>query len=751
MSRWLKSVNTILEKLDDRVETAVIEGKQNESDEGGSSYDDDDEDYSDDDDDAAEYDDDNNNNANNDDDNDLEEIVFSNNNEKQENNGTEPQRQHLGDGVVKEGLSPMKDKQGSGDTNLKTEVLPSNIVQAKEKSEETEKVNKSLNVTPSKATIGKELASFSETKQPESDPSRSIPNPPRSADHQNQQRRMVALRSQTSNASIASQQQQQQQQPNSNTAVPQQEFQRLLKQNAMLKSQLEVAQTELLAQNKELEDAALRITEERQMADDERQELLDEHEDALRNLRSSYETRLFEEKQVLEKVIEDLRLSLATEAKMRAKEGGDMTQDLGDAIFRERQALLKVDQLEKEKIALEQNNAKLKSTEGTLRDEIKRLGGALQTAIERERLAEERLDVANDAHQRAIAHRQAREAELEITVAELGAALAERNYPNNTANSYVSDGNMAEAQKQESYRKKYDLAMEELESCKALHKMANLKCEALQKELLLLSRERTDEAAKLREQERQYDEKVEQLTSKMSRLEASLREYKAKAMMVHDSSFDATGAVTSPPESGGGPVPVNSNNNNESSNIRHLKRDLDQARRHISSLSDQLLRQKGQTESAKAEVLALRGRLHSATLRAETAEQQQLAGASNTVDRILDLEGGNAYDIRQRQRRRIKTRGGAVTMRSALGLKQSYSSDHPLAQTVDALDVWMLETGVILKNEPMARLALLVYFLIVHLWCFGLVFFHAVESEHADLGSLTARRPEMHSVGQDHS
>ena len=88
-------------------------------------------------------------------------------------------------------------------------------------------------------------------------------------------------------------------------------------------------------------------------------------------------------------------------------------------------------------------------------------------------------------------------------------------------------------------------------------------------------------------------------------------------------------------------------------------------------------------------------------------------------------------------------------MRSALGIRASSSPlTMQIVQTVDALDLWILETGLILKQEPLARLGLLAYAIILHLWCFGLVVFHTVQAEHGDLDALTAHRivPSAHSV-----
>ena len=58
------------------------------------------------------------------------------------------------------------------------------------------------------------------------------------------------------------------------------------------------------------------------------------------------------------------------------------------------------------------------------------------------------------------------------------------------------------------------------------------------------------------------------------------------------------------------------------------------------------------------------------------------------------------------------------------------------AMTLDALDSWMLETGSFFRHEPLARLAFMLYLIILHLWSFALVMFHMAEEPHADFGSL---------------
>ena len=492
----------------------------------------------------------------------------------------------------------------------------------------------------------------------------------------------------------------------------QQEIQLLTKQNAALQAQLETCQAELNAQNEELLRAADRIDEDRQMADEERDELIDEHDEALRNLKASYEASLAHQKENFEGQIDALQKQLATEAHMRAKEGGDMTEELAGAVERERQALEKVDELHQEKNLLEQNNKELKSLEETLLEEVKSLKETAQASADRERLMEEKLDAANEMHQRALSHRQTRESELERTVAELGAALALKESKNNRS---VVDSAMARAAEAGSgIQKKYGALVDELDGTKAQLSQATQRCDALQSELELISRERTEEASILQEKEREHDRRVEQMTAKMSQLEASLREYKS-----FNGDLASVKSSAKSIKEASGKAQIASNGEI----IGQLSRDLENSRRQIASLSDQLLRQQGLTESATSEVLALRGRLQSATSRAEAAE------ASFNHVGMYELEsGGVGYGANPGQKR--VRRGGqhrGRSIRSALGLRVMENSNlEQVAQTVDAIDLWMLQTGVILKHEPLARIALIFYFTLVHLWCFGLVFFHAV-------------------------
>ncbi|KAL7566923.1 hypothetical protein ACA910_008646 [Epithemia clementina (nom. ined.)] len=738
MSRWLKSVNTMLEKLDDRAGTAAgdasnllldadgvalsgltnrfLSNTQSENEDGSYLDDDDDDGDGDDVDDDEFYDNES----------DMDNIKRSSRESgdelEDEGDGIQPDRSG-----EKKWDPPPDEAQPIQRSEVEASSEPESISTAKNnKSEPFSSVD--FDVVPATEKAAAPVSSDVSSKIA-SNTSVEVPPPP-SSQH--------ATSNRASNNSVKFLPPPPSSQSSSSTKTAarpanrlelqkaQQEVLRLTKLNASLQAQLEASQAELSAQNEELLRAAERIDEDRQLADEEREELLDEHEEALRNLKASYEASLTHQKDTYEKQLEDIRKQLATEAQMRAKEGGDMTEELGECIERERQALRKADQLEQEKAQLELVNGQLSEQGETLREEVKRLKEAAQASADRERQMEERLDAANEMHQRALSHRQAREAELERNVAELGAALALRESGNSRS---VTDHAIArmDAGNGSHFDNKYDLIVEELESTKAQLNLSNQKCDALQKELQLISLERTEEASVAQLQEREHNAKVEQLALKIAQLEATLREYKAVSGDLNLGSSSILSEQENPGQNG--------------ESVAQLTRDLENSRRHIASLSDQLLRQQGLTESAKSEVLALRGRLQSATSRAEAAEA---AGSNGGMYELESGGVGYATNLRQRRVRRSGPQLGR-TMRSALGLRTVENSNlEPVAQTVDAVDLWMLQTGVILKHEPLARIGLLFYFTLIHFWCFGLIFFHAVESEHGDLGALT-------SIGKIHA
>ena len=171
--------------------------------------------------------------------------------------------------------------------------------------------------------------------------------------------------------------------------------------------------------------------------------------------------------------------------------------------------------------------------------------------------------------------------------------------------------------------------------------------------------------------------------------------------------------------------------------LQNLTQELDETRRRVAYLSEELLRQQNLAETSKSEVLALKGRLQVATARAEAAEQRTAAE---------DVEVGRRQ---HRRRRGGGARYGHLTtrpMRTALGLAAPRNQRQTtLATTMDSFDTWLMETENILRHEPLARVGLVLYATLLHVWCFGLVIFHTIESEHGDVGQLAdhSRLPHL--------
>jgi DNA repair exonuclease SbcCD ATPase subunit len=501
------------------------------------------------------------------------------------------------------------------------------------------------------------------------------------------------------------------------------EVQRLSKLSSTLQAQLEASQAEIQAQQDELQRAADTMQEERDRLQEEQEDLLDENEDEVQKLKDQYETQIKEQKEMYLNQLEELQARVQQEETKRMQEGGDMTEELEDALARERDALKRLDEIQTDKKALEAVQVELEAQQESLQSKVETLSSASVTATQREGEAEEKLDAALEAHKRQLHQRQTREAELERTVAELGAALTlAQQQRDSTTSGRNARALVGEETAEVSYKDQYEVAAEELETVKTQLSLATQRSEFLQQELHDVSNERVAEAAALNEGQREHDDKVAELSAQVSRLEGSLRELKQ-----NDDAGGSSADETSEPAS-------------ENDRVRQLTRDMDRSKRQIASLSDQLIRQQGSTEVAKSEILALKGRLQSANSRADAAEKSD--------EKVYEMEGGGVTYTASKLRRRVKggQRGRSNqlqtrSVRSALGMRLNEGNGmDQVALTVDALDSWMLDTGSIMRHEPLARVAFAAYLTMLHLWCFVLVFFHAIASEHGDLGKITASR-----------
>lgn len=699
MSRWLKSVNTILEKLDDTVETVrddavarrFLVGQSDDDDEEDSnSYEDeeDEEEYYEDEDEY--YDDED---AANDEQvtetvdtitekNDTESIPDQQRNET----SNEPSiHQNEGDDFADDGEEDEED------------VNPNELFFTPQSTLKTAQSRKELRKTSMKDPL-------EQASPPSLVPQRITvtPKPPSAPLSSDSRSRKVP--------------------PLPRTNKKTNELQLVVQKNAQLQAQLDTAHAELEAQQRELEQAAQRMQQERERAEDDREDLIDEHEEVLQQTKHQYESEIQSLKETYEGQMQELRSQLERESHMRRQEGGDMTKELDDSIQRERDALQRASALDIEKQLLQSKMTKLETHAQALQSRIESLHDSCRAAEERERNAEESLDNALRTHQRQVAQRETRIAELEHTVAELSATMAASN-SSATITSHLASNSVGERITEPvSYKKEYDIVAEELESTKTQLGLMTQRTVALETELKALSHEREIETTAAQERQQEMEEEISMLKDQINRLEGSLRESR------QTDDFIEAAASKYPNED--------------------TLRELETARKNIAALSDQLMRQQALSESSKSEILALRGRLQSATARANAAENALAsAGSPHTEDQLYEIEGGNVTYDGSKTRRRIKTRRGRITatsgksIRSAFGIRNVPGTRmDQIAMTIDAFDSWMMETGNILKQEPFVRAGFAVYLILLHFWCFFLVASHTIEAEHGDLGTLTGRQ-----------
>lgn len=510
---------------------------------------------------------------------------------------------------------------------------------------------------------------------------------------------------------------------NSNNAAlkrAQQEIARLQKLHAAAVSRATAAEQEIVAQHAELENAAARLQSDRERHADELEDADEEHQEELDGQKVLYEQRLQQLADDYEARLAEATQQIKAVQSARQQEGGDLAMELQQVLDREHEALAQIDELTQKVETLETRRAELERQNETWQTQVATLEEGLRETTARERQVEGQMDTLKQSHQRQLTQRQERETALEQNVAQLSAALAQHKEQFDvTAAMELSRAHDEQAE----YKGKWQEVSEELVTVKGQLDWANQRCEALQSELQAVSDDRLAEAAHAQTLQQNYDAQVARLQADLQRLES-----KHAAVVAMDRSKNSNGAMDAKlPKAG----------------VMADESALQASKQQVQSLSDQLVRQSNLLESSKSEVLALKGRLQAALNRAETAEQEAQATAGhnggNDLERGVWSSSGGAASSRPLNARRRK-RGGR-TMRTALGIRASGSPlTRQVVQTVDALDLWMLETGLVLKQEPLARLGLLAYAVILHMWCFGLVMFHTVESEHGDLGSLTSRR-----------
>ena len=488
------------------------------------------------------------------------------------------------------------------------------------------------------------------------------------------------------------------------------EIKKLQNKIKTLDAKLDTANAEIAAQSEELQSAAGLMEKERKKAKEEREYLLDDHDEELDELKKSHGEAMDNLRKEYKRQVAELKEQLQKEEHQRKQEDEDWTKEVADAAERERNIRTQVNEVKLEKATLQSTVSKLEREQESLKTKLESAIESAKAAEEQKHNAEDKLDDAMTLHARQMTQRQHREAELETTVSELGAALTEvqKKFQSHlqTPTAKVDEGVF--------YKEKYEGAAEELETVKVQLKMEIQRRGALQQEVSEISMEREEEALSNQTRQREYDENVACLENTIAKLQKmSLREQTAGRNSTHHEQ-ESTGQAT------------------------QLSQELKQSKAEIARLSEQLMRHQGLSESSKAEILALKGRLRVATSRADEAEKSLSSGPSST-GRMYDMEGGAT--TRRRIKGGARARIGSTSVRSIRSaLKLNPGRTNPfmeqVAVTVDGIDSFMVDTGSFMRHEPLARLGFVLYLMTLHLWTFALIAFHTTETPHADFGSL---------------
>jgi len=625
------------------------------------------------------------NNNNDDGDND------DNSNEKDGGSGNEPDQ-----------AAPATDRDGGGASSSSSEQQQRQQQQQQQQQEEP-KSRFSLSKIVKDATSKAALSAASAAS-------------PSSSLHRQQQQSSVPSAPGSGGRKPASDAQQQQQQ--------QKEVRTLRRTVVALNRQLEAAESEIAAQRSELERAADRLDRDAARFKVECDKIRALHAAETKSTQKRHDDAVRYAKERSDRQVQELRDQLRSLEERRKTEGGDWNKELEDALQREREAIAARSGLEDEKATLLSQISTLQVQQEVLGNRLESLTETADNAFAREREAENRLDEALSAHARQIGQRQARESELERTIAELGRALVQAR---NSASVSSSSSNDAGG----------PLGAAEIEISELKHELEGLRSQlsqelqtskTLREELVDLSREREEETSLAQARQKRYDRKVADLSHAVARLKSELRDAQSSSSRRN---------VTS----GGGAK------NNAGGD------DDDGLSRRVKELSEEVLRQREKLSSSNSEVSALKSRLSAAldrAMKAESSLEEWMESGSREATSVSDTgieisAGAGAAAFSGATRRRGGGRKGRVkatttpTMRSALRLDAATQGEgtERIGKSLDLLDRVLLESGKFLRYNPLARLLFIAYLTVLHLWTFLLLFVHAhgFESVHGDFGS----------------
>jgi hypothetical protein len=507
--------------------------------------------------------------------------------------------------------------------------------------------------------------------------------------------------------------QQLQRQSSEQTREAQKEARLLRRHVVSLNSQLEKAEAELQAQRIELERAGELMEQDRNKNRTLREQEQARQTEEVKKLKASHEAAIKDMKQRYDQQTEELRRQLKDLENRRMQEGGDWNKELAEAMQREQEMTHKCAFLEDEKLTLLNHITTLQSQQEALGSRVESLMQTTDLAMERERDAEQRLDETLSLHARQITQRQTREAELERTITELGAALVQARNDAKSAN-----GQSTTALKDSYQSSLVESLQQEIENLNTQLTTDGQRCKTLQTEVDELTRERLQEASSNTRRIHEYDRRINEMTQTITQLTSELNE--AKRM--------------------------------RESSIHPLQSRMDQAdEMQIQSLSEEVIRLREKQRHANSEISTLKSRLQTANDRVskfETLEHDRREFATSSYD-IEDGPVSGSSEVRRRGGK--KQQAKYLPMRSALRLEGSYENQRvSIGKALDGIDAFLVSSGKVLRFNPAVRLLFIMYLLLLHLWTFLLIVIHAhgFEAVHGDFGAGSSTAHGPHALMQ---
>eukprot|EP00980_Cylindrotheca_fusiformis_P017617 scaffold5517_cov135-Cylindrotheca_fusiformis.AAC.47 len=502
-----------------------------------------------------------------------------------------------------------------------------------------------------------------------------------------------------------------------------------------LNSQLEAAESELQAQRKELEYAAHQMEKDRLRTKEAKESAKKSHNQELLALKAQHEEAMKEQQRRFEDQLQAYRNQLAEIESQRKQEDGNWSKEMTSIIDRE-QEMSKRD----EKVTLLSQISTLHGQQAALGSRLESLTQAADNAMERERDAEDRLDSALTQHARQISHRQARESELERTIQELNAALVSKSRQKNRPQSDTKLDKQSESSNEKALIARVETLQSDLETAVAHLTLEREKVRfffagripstsaALHQELREMSKETTLEASTVHAKQLHYERKVADLELKISKLERD------------KSRSESTGV---------NPIEA------------HMGGSDQEMAKQVKVLSEEIMRLREKISNQNSELLALKNRLQTAVNRALKAEEELALASAEGNDGTYDsMEKAKGPPGLGRRRKGGTTATGSIRSAMQLNLGQGERTEQ-IGKVIDVVDSFAVttgkarklasnvsnclsqqccsrHTGKYLRRNPLARAGFVFYLVLMHLWTFVLLFLHAhsFETDHADFAAL---------------